>query len=70
MYKYSNRLIPRHDQDFIYPPGREASKVLTNLPERKNPNTYQVYGVKKYVCLSVCYKLVPLLSLDWQNTIV
>ena len=38
-----------------YPPASEASREVANLTERKNPRT-PVYGVKEFVCLSVCDK--------------
>ena len=37
-----------------YPPASEASREVANLTERKNPHT-PVYGVKEFVCVSVCY---------------
>ena len=37
----------------IYPPASKASREVVNLTERKNPHT-PVYGVKEFVCLSVC----------------
>ena len=43
-----------------YPPASEASREVAN------PYT-PVYGVKEFVCLSVCYKLWPQLSQDWLN---
>ena len=36
-----------------YPPASKASREVANLTERKNPHT-PVYGVKEFVCLSVC----------------
>ena len=44
----------------------EASREVANLTERKNTHT-PVYGVKEFVCLSVCDKLWPQISQDWQN---
>ena len=38
---------------FINPPASVASREVANLEERKNPHTL-VYGVKEFVCLSVC----------------
>ena len=38
----------------LYPPESKVSKEEANLTERKNPHT-PVYGVKEFVCLSVCY---------------
>ena len=35
------------------PPASQASREVANLTERKNPHT-PVYGVKEFVCLSVC----------------
>ena len=37
----------------FYPPAVEASKEVANLTKRKNPHA-PVYGVKEFVCLSVC----------------
>ena len=37
----------------IYSPASEASREVANLTERKNPHT-PLYGVKEFVCLSVC----------------
>ena len=37
-------------------PASEASREVANLTERKNTHT-PVYGVKKFVSLSVCNKL-------------
>ena len=44
----------------------EASRQVANLTERKNPLT-PVFGVKEFVCLSVCYQIQSQLSQDWQN---
>ena len=49
-----------------YPPASEASREVANLTERKNPPT-PVYGVKEFVCLSVCYQIRPQLSQGWRN---
>ena len=61
--------IQKIDSSFI-PPGSEASREVANLTERKNPHTL-VYGVKEFVCLSVCLlqcvppqKMVKLVSSD------
>ena len=35
------------------PPASQASREVANLTERKNLHT-PVYGVKEFVCLSVC----------------
>ena len=43
-------------QLLFYPPASEANREVANLTERKNPHT-PVYGVKEFVCLSVCDKL-------------
>ena len=55
---------------FFLSPASEASREVANLTERKNPHT-PVYGVKEYVCLSVClavcYEFQPKLSQVWQN---
>ena len=34
-------------------PASEGSREVANLIERKNPHT-PVYGVKEFICLSVC----------------
>ena len=44
--------IQKIDSSFN-PPASEASREVANLTERKNPHT-PVYGVKEFVCLSVC----------------
>ena len=49
-----------------YPPASEASREVANLTWRKNPHP-PVYGVKEFVCLSVCYEFRPQLSQDWRN---
>ena len=36
-----------------YPPASKESREVVNLTERKNLPTL-VYGVKEFVCLSVC----------------
>ena len=36
-----------------YPPASEGSREVANVTERKNQHT-PVYGVKEFVCLSVC----------------
>ena len=41
----------------LNPPASEASKGGANLKERKNLHT-PIYGVKEYVCLSVCLSVV------------
>ena len=38
---------------FVYPPASEASREEANCSWRKNSHT-PVYGVKEFVCLSVC----------------
>ena len=45
------------------PPASKASREVANLTERKNPCTL-VYGVKEFVCLSVCLiqTLTPIIS--------
>ena len=48
-------------------PAREARREVANLTERENTHP-PVYGVKEFVCLSVCYKFQPKLSQDWQNS--
>ena len=53
---------------FHFPPASEASREVAILTERKNPHM-PVYGVKEFVCLSVCYQIRPQLSQDWQNRI-
>ena len=53
---------------FFYPHKSKASREVANLTERKNLHT-PVYGVKEFVSLSVCYKLWPQLSQDWENRI-
>ena len=47
----------------LYTPVSEASREVANLTERKNPHT-PVYGVKEFVCLSVCMlqTLTPIFS--------
>ena len=40
----------------IYPPASEVSREVEHLTERKNPHT-PVYGVKEFVCLSICGQL-------------
>ena len=35
-------------------PSSKARREVANLTERKNLHTH-VYGVKEFVCLSVCY---------------
>ena len=40
-------------KSIYYPPASKASRKVANLTERKNPHT-PVYGVKEFVCLSVC----------------
>ena len=40
----------------VNPPASEASREEANLTERKNLHT-SVYGVKEFICLSVCDKL-------------
>ena len=37
----------------LNPPAREESRKVANLTERKNQHI-PVYGVKEFVCLSVC----------------
>ena len=44
----------------------EASREVVNLTWRKNPRT-PVYGVKEFVCLSVCNEFRHQLSQDWGN---
>ena len=46
-----------------HPPVSEASREVVNLTERKNLHT-PVYGVKEFVCLSVCLckTLTPFIS--------
>ena len=39
----------------IYPPAGKVSRKVTNLTWRKSPHT-PVYGVKEFVCLSVCFE--------------
>ena len=49
-------VIIKHDIWIKYPilsPVSEVSREVVNLTERKNPHTL-VYGVKEFVCLSVC----------------
>ena len=36
-------------------PASEACREVANLTERKNPHT-PTYGVKEFVCMSVCNK--------------
>ena len=53
-----------------YNPAREASRDVANLAERKNLQT-PVYGVKEYVCLSVClflYLSVSNFDLNYLRT--
>ena len=38
------------------PPASKASREVENLTERKNPPT-PIYGVKEFVCLSVCCQI-------------
>ena len=47
----------------FYPLAREANREVSNLTERKNPQT-PVYGVKEFVCLSVSLlqTLTPIIS--------
>ena len=47
----------------FYPPTSEARREVANLTERKNPPT-PVFGVKEFVCLSVCCKLQKLGPLE------
>ena len=47
-----------HQVYLDYPPASEGSREVVNLTERKNPHTL-VYGVKEFVCLSVCYQIWP-----------
>ena len=42
----------------VYPSVSKASREVANLTERKNPHTPE-YGVKEFVCLSVCYQIWP-----------
>ena len=48
---FDSMLLSRLKRSY-YPPASEASREVVNLTERKNPHT-SVYGVKKFVCLSV-----------------
>ena len=41
----------------IIPLQAKQAREITNLTERKNPNT-PVYGVKEFVCLSVCLSVI------------
>ena len=41
---------------FLFHPFCKTSREVANLTERKNPHT-PAYGVKEFVCLSVCDKL-------------
>ena len=40
-----------------YPPASKASREVANLIEIKNPHTPE-YGVKEFVCLSVCSSVI------------
>ena len=42
-----------------YPPASKESREVVNLTERKNLPTL-VYGVKEFVCLSVCLSVLCL----------
>ena len=46
------------------PPASIVSGKVANLTERKNMHT-SLYGIKKFVCLSVYYKLWPQLFKLW-----
>ena len=45
-----------------YPPASEVSREVANLTGRKNPHT-PIYGVKEFVCLSVCLSVSLLQTL-------
>ena len=49
-----------------YPPANEASREVANLTERKKLHT-PVYGVKEFVCLSVCLSVVLFDLSSYQN---
>ena len=51
--KTPKNIIKKNCSTKFYPPASEASREVENLTERKNPHT-PVYGVKEFVCLSVC----------------
>ena len=48
--------VTNDQQGIVYPPASEASREVENFDWTKNPHA-PVYGVKEFVCLSVCYKL-------------
>ena len=50
---------------YIYPPASEASREVENFDWRKNTPT-RIWR-QNFVCLSVCPKIWPQLSQDWQN---
>ena len=52
----SNPAVAKKIINLFNPPVIEASREIANLTERKNQHT-PVYGVKEFVCLSVCDKL-------------
>ena len=45
------------DIKVVYPPASKVSREVVNLTWRKNPHT-TVYGVKEFVCLSICLSVV------------
>ena len=50
-----------------YPPASKESREVVNLTERKNLPTL-VYGVKEFVCLSVC--LCYVCPKKWGNGLI
>ena len=46
---------------FAYTNANEASRKVANLSKRKNPHA-PVYGVKEFVCLSVCLSVTHYLK--------
>ena len=49
-------LNTRQVKVYFYPPASEASREVENLNWIKNPHP-PVYGVKEFVCLSVCSEI-------------
>ena len=58
---FENSPLGTECDGFVYPPVSEASREVANLNERKNPHT-PVFGVKEFVCLSVCVTLLDFRS--------
>ena len=59
--------LTKLERVFYYPPASKASREVAKLTERKICIPLYMVSKNLSVCLSICYKLWPQLSQDWQK---